>query len=163
MRVSRWLDNSLTWHWNQPIIYQKTRELAVYQLHNLWSLLTLGLWAAVAAVSVLAVCGRPAESGSKRADRKEHANFATWTNCAPKFGGNSRNQSFSNANTLNVTEACEQQSCVESAFRTTLELQFHTRLFENNRFRKFVSTDRFPSELNLLNQLLAKFHTLFVW
>ena len=30
MRVSRWLDNSPTGYWNQPIIYQKKRELALY-------------------------------------------------------------------------------------------------------------------------------------
>ena len=43
MRVSRLLDNSPTLHWTQPIIYQKTRELAVYQWHNLWSLPMMGV------------------------------------------------------------------------------------------------------------------------
>jgi hypothetical protein len=69
MRVARWLNDSPTRYWNQPIIYQKKRELAFYHWHNLWALPISGVKAAVAAVSVLAVCRRPAESGSKRADR----------------------------------------------------------------------------------------------
>ena len=37
-----WLDNLPTRCWTQPIIYQKTWELAVYQWHNLWALPMLG-------------------------------------------------------------------------------------------------------------------------
>jgi hypothetical protein len=38
MRVSRWLDNLKLDYWTQPIIYQKKRELALYNWHKLWAL-----------------------------------------------------------------------------------------------------------------------------
>ena len=44
----------------QQQIYQKKQKLAFYHCHNLWAIPTAGVSAAVAAVSVLAVCGRPA-------------------------------------------------------------------------------------------------------
>ncbi len=91
---------------------------------------------------VLAVCGRPAESGSKRAHRKEHAHFCHVTHAA-KFGTNFRNQFFSNNLVLNLNSG-QLWNC-------------NTRLFENNRFRKFVSTDWCPSELK--NPGVRFFHT----
>jgi hypothetical protein len=41
--VSRWLDNSPTRCWTQPILNQKKRELGLYHWHKLWVLPTTGV------------------------------------------------------------------------------------------------------------------------
>jgi hypothetical protein len=85
-----WLNSPIR-HWTQSIIYQKTLNLALYHWHNLWALPMSGVKSSSRCRVVLAVCGRPAESGSKRVNHKEHANVATRSQKAPR---NFRNRSF---------------------------------------------------------------------
>jgi hypothetical protein len=139
MRVARWLDNSPTGYWDQPIIYQKKRS----------SPSTTGTSCGHFQQRVCeqqsppcrTCCVRKASGIGVQKSRSQGTHIFLPREPITLLDSetNSRNRLFSNNVVWNWNF---------KQFRVELEFQFHTRLFENNRFRKFVSTDRYPSELN---------------
>ena len=113
------LDNSPTQYWTHSIIYQKKRELAPLPLARFVGASNVGCMSSSRRRVVLAVCGRWNRGPKEPIARNTHI-FAVIR------------REFSK---LILFEQCH----MESEFRT---MQFHMRLFENNRFRNFVSTDR---------------------
>ena len=77
MRVSRWLDNLKLDYWTQPIIYQKKRELALYNWHKLWALPIVNIGVAVAAVSSLLCAEGQRKRGPKEPIARNTHIFAT--------------------------------------------------------------------------------------